>query len=181
MALFALLLAPGCYAAHERGPTEEPRDRDASRVDALSDARAIDGGVDAWAAPACGASSGPTTPMPCTAAVRFPVLTLSTPSCFVDVRVEPGEAGTLRWDCAGGGAELVFDGGARFGGAVVGGALTLCATTSYDHSCHWVSAQRFTGDLETGTLTYTYEETTPAGPCPDAVACGATGATTVSR
>jgi hypothetical protein len=176
LALLALVLAPGCYAAHERAAADAPREPDASRADA----RATDGGVDATAALACGAT-GPTTAMPCTAVVRFPVLTLSAPMCFVDVRLEEGEAGTLRWDCAGGGAELVFESGARFGGTVVDGALTLCRATSYDHSCHWVSTQRFVGDLETGTLAYTYEETTPAGPCPDAFACGATGATTLRR
>jgi hypothetical protein len=113
--------------------------------------------------------------MPCTVTVRFPVVTPSTPGCFVDVRADEGEEGTLRWDCAGGGAELVFAGGARFTGSLVGTELALCGTTSYDHSCHWVSTQRFAGDLESGTLAFTYEETTPAGPCPDALACGATG------
>jgi len=182
-----LALVSGCYAAHER-------DADAAAIDARLpdahvDARASDAGrdagsdawrSDAWSPPPCDPTSAPTSVMPCSATVRFPSLVLDMPACFVDVRVREGDEGVLSWDCMGGGAQLRFANGTTFGGSVLGDHLELCETTSYDHSCHWVSDQRFVGSLATGALDYTYTESTPAGPCPTASACGATGTTTIT-
>lgn len=175
-----LAIASGCYASHGRGTAGDAPDAsssDAPTLDARTiDARVIDAALtDAWRMPPCGPTTHPTMPMPCTATVRFPALALSEPRCFVDTRVDEGEEGVLRWDCMGGGAELVFANGTRFGGSVVGDRLEVCATSSYDHSCHWDAVQRIAGTIGSGTLAYTYEETTPGGFCADATACGATG------
>ena len=181
-----LALATGCYAAHEcDAATTDARLPDAHVDDAeVSDAGRDAGSdawrSDAWSPPPCDPTRAPTSVMPCAAMVRFPSLALSGPGCFVDTRATEGELGALTWDCMGGGAQLRFPSGAVFGGSVLGDQLELCETTSYDHDCHWVSDQRITGSISTRRLDYTYDESTPAGPCLTSSACSAQGETTIT-
>lgn len=176
-----LALATGCYAAHERdvhAGAIDARLPDAHVDDAWVSDAGRDASSDAWAAPPCDPTRAPTSVMPCAATVRFPSITLSAATCFVDTRATEGELGALTWDCMGGGAQLRFPSGAVFGGSVLGDHLELCETTSYDHSCHWVSDQRITGSIASRQLDFTYDESSPG--CTTSLACSARGQTTLT-
>lgn len=128
----------------------------------------------------CTGSSGPTSSTLCTQRVRMGVVTLSSFTCFVDVRPMLDEQGTLTFDCEGGGALLVFDGGARFTGTSMGSNIDVCTGTDFDYSdgCHWQSAQYVSGYFLDGFLTLTYAERPTTGTA-CAPPCSATATVTI--
>lgn len=128
------------------------------------------------APPVVHASAGPM----CTRTVVVRSLTLSSPSCYTDLRVAVGDRGTVTYPCSGDGASKVsFDRG-TFEGADIGGKVTVCTGTQYevplvDH-CTWSTAQQVTGSIASGALRFTYGEAPKESPGMCATACTSVGA-----
>lgn len=99
------------------------------------------------------------------------------PSCFVDTVAKAGDTGTLTFPCDGDGEATLTFGARSFAGAAVGGKVNVCTGTEYpwNDGCTWTSAQRVTGSIASGTLTFTYGEAPRPGQESCARACEATG------
>ncbi len=154
---------------------------DGGAADAGRDAGLIDAGglFDAGVPAQCTNAPGPSTAQRCSQKLRFTSLSRSMTSCFVDVRMSPGEEGTLEWDCGTptGRAEVRFP-RARFTGVVTGDRLDVCFGSEFDWSdgCKWTSAQALRGALGAGvTLQLTYSEAPLAGQRGCVVPCAASG------
>lgn len=110
---------------------------------------------------------------------RSVVLTsLSTPlSCYVDTVAKQGQRGTLTFPCDGDGEARLTFGSRSFVGAAVGGKIDMCTGTEYPFGdgCKWTSAQRVSGSIAEGTLSFTYGEAPKPGQGVCATACEATG------
>ena len=120
----------------------------------------------------------PTSSAMCSRSVRVTSLTRSSPSCFTDNVVEVGQAGTLTFPCEGDGPAVLRVGLSSFEGAEIGERVVVCTGTEFPWSdgCKWTSAQRVSGDVNSGELVFTYGEAPRAGQrrsC--ASACSATG------
>lgn len=159
--------------AHVTPPTSVARrapSSSASRGDGL-----LSSAPSVCAPPVAHASTGPM----CTRTVVVRSLTLSSPTCYTDLRVAVGDRGTLTYPCSGDGAsKLSFDRG-TFEGADIGGKVTVCTGTQYevpmvDH-CTWSTAQQVTGSIANGTLRFTYGEAPKEPPSMCASACTSTG------
>jgi hypothetical protein len=178
---------------------QAPRRPDASVVarpppppDASLDAGAPpDASADAGPPPPdASADAGPPPPLPpgcvdgelvappgddsCELTLRFLTVEPDRATCFIDENVS-GRTATLRFECAGGAAELVVE-GRRFAGEVRGDRLELCLATRFEwvDGCTWISSQQIYGDLATGALAFAYREVVEDGGwC--ASACSGTG------
>jgi hypothetical protein len=98
----------------------------------------------------------------CTKDVRMGHITLSMASCYVDVVMHEGDQGFLNFACNGDPsiwANAKFPKG-TFEGSTSGTVVDLCTGTTFPWSdgCTWASAQRITGDVTSGTLSFTYTE-----------------------
>jgi hypothetical protein len=162
--------------AHVTPPSSVAKRADASPV---SVAKRGDGSLasapSVCAPPVAHASTGPM----CTRAVVVRSLTLSSPTCYTDLRVAVGDRGTLSYPCSGDGAsKLSFDRG-TFEGAEIGGKVTVCTGTQYEvpsvDTCTWSTAQEVTGSIASGTLRFTYGETPKEPPSMCASACTSAG------
>ncbi len=106
----------------------------------------------------------------CTVDVHVGAITPSMGTCFVDTVVHEGDDGFVNFACNGDPSTWA---GAKFAkgeflGSVKGTIVDVCTGTTFPWSdgCTWASAQRITGDLDSGTLSFTYEETPiEGGPC----------------
>ncbi len=127
-------------------------------------------------------ASTSTSPLPldaCHATLKMLALTVSNPSCYVDVAAHPDETAELYWDChsANGRAELRFQ-TFTAAGAWNSQTVSVCYGTHFAFSdgCNWQSAQRVAGPTTAGsTLTFTYEEQADPGQSGCLVPCTATG------
>jgi hypothetical protein len=99
------------------------------------------------------------------------------PSCFVDTVAKSGDTGILTFPCDGDGEATLTFGTRSFAGADVGGKVNVCTGTEYPWSdgCTWTSAQRVTGSIASGTLSFTYGEAPRPGQNNCARACEAHG------
>lgn len=164
--------------------------RDAGLVDAgvrdggsPRDAGLVDAGLtrDAGAPTSCRNAPGPQSGRRCSRKLRLDSLSRSTFSCFVDVRIDVAEEGTLEWECDQpmGRAEVRFA-RAGFTGVVNGNELDVCFGSEFDWSdgCRWTSAQALRGSLASSSLQLTYAEAplTGAG-CQ--TPCSASGVVTI--
>jgi hypothetical protein len=127
------------------------------------------------APPVAHASTGPM----CTRTVVVRSLTLSSPTCYTDLRVAVGDRGTMTYPCSGDGAsKLSFDRG-TFEGAEISGKVTVCTGTQYEvpsvDRCTWSTAQEVTGSIASGTLRFTYGEAPKEPPGMCASACTSVG------
>jgi hypothetical protein len=98
----------------------------------------------------------------------------ATPSdCWIDEQVSNRSA-MIVYPCDGGAGTAVF--GVAFTGSVVGGQVDLAATTTFPWSdgCTWQSDQRIAGELQSGALTYTYQEHPISGSNCEPATCTAT-------
>lgn len=99
--------------------------------------------------------------------------------CVIDLQV--GHDATLAFPCTGGAAMAVFPIG-TFAGTVTAGQVDLVLDTTFTpgDGCVWQSHQQIVGDLNTGALSYQYDEMPAPGqrgclpPCPIARAVVAT-------
>ncbi|MBL8919088.1 MAG: hypothetical protein JNJ54_09535 [Myxococcaceae bacterium] len=153
--------------------------RDAGRPDAGLDGGAHAGRADGGVPTSCASQPGPVSMQRCRLRLRFTRLTRSTASCFVDVRMSPGEEGVLEWDCGqpSGRAEVQFA-RARFTGWVTDRVVDVCYGSEFDWSdgCRWTSAQALRGAASAGaTLTLTYGEAPLSGQTGCQVPCQASG------
>jgi hypothetical protein len=143
-----------------------------------SDAGTRDAGVPT----SCTNPPGPETGQRCRRTVRFDVVRPSRASCFIDVRLDAGELGTLEWDCGQtqGLAELRFA-RARFTGVVAADTASLCFGSAFDWTdgCRWTSAQTISGALDAGRLGFTYGEAPLAGQSGCETPCTGAGSLTV--
>lgn len=116
-------------------------------------------------------SPGP--PAACTALLTVGPVSATPSVCWIDERVSNRSA-MLVYPCSGGSASAVF--GVAFAGSVSGGLVDLAATTTFPWSdgCTWQSDQRIAGELQSGTLTYTYQEHPIAGSNCEPATCTAT-------
>jgi hypothetical protein len=166
------IVSCGCGARTELGA---PIAEDASVHDARPDAHdagsdvALDVGSDAPpSSPLCAATDAGPPAHICSVSVRVGAITPSMATCFVDTVVHEGDVGTVRYACQDAPslwAVADFDGG-EFVGTVkddsvgVKELLDLCTGTTFPWSdgCTWASAQRITGGIMAGKLSFTYEE-----------------------
>lgn len=102
------------------------------------------------------------------------------PGCFIDERVT-GTSGTLTYNCDGGRATADLGRGA-FSGTVKAGNVDVALRTQYKFSdgCIWISKQRMTGTIGSGSLSYSYEEAPAAGQRGCATACTASASVEVT-
>lgn len=184
MRVFVAWLAIVSCACGARTELGAPAPEDASVVDATEPHDAApeeappidDAGTDAPLSPLCTAYDAGAPASPCTAPLHVGAITPSSATCYVDLIVHEGDEGTALFDCDGGGwAEAHFAGG-TFTGAIQNGEVDLCSGTTFPWSdgCTWASAQRISGNLESKTLTFTYDEQPIAGTGCES-ACSATG------
>lgn len=136
---------------------------------------------DAGAPTSCTNAPGPQLGRRCQRTLRLDSLSRSSALCFVDVRIDLAEEGTLEWECeqATGRAEVRFS-RARFTGVVSGNQLDVCFGSEFDWSdrCRWSSAQALRGSLSEPTLQLTYAEAPLTGSgCQ--TPCGASGVVTL--
>jgi hypothetical protein len=113
----------------------------------------------------------------CTATLAVGQVVPIRPTCQIDQRVS-AQATTLVYPCGGGQAQATFA-DAVFMGTVMNGHADLSIETSFPFSdgCTWRSKQHITGDLASGALAYTYEETPEPGQ--SGCAAGCTGSASV--
>ncbi len=132
--------------------------KDASEVDDVDTVDASDGAPSLFCTAPPDAGKGHKL---CSVVVTVGAVIPSSYTCFVDTLVKQGDVGRIQYECDGklGSAIAAFDGGA-FTGAVLGTAVDLCAgsTFAFSDGCVWASAQRITGDLDSGVLAFTYDE-----------------------
>ena len=98
-------------------------------------------------------------------------------SCYVDTEIGHGAEGTLQTPCDGDGEAMIVFGSMTFRGSIVSGRIDVCAGTEFpwQDGCTWTSAQRVSGALSDGVLTFGYGEAPKAGEEGCATACSATG------
>ena len=98
----------------------------------------------------------------------------SDPSCSFAEEVTQTTGG-LAFECDGGAAEIIFD-QQKFTGTFQGGTVTVTSTADYtmDNTCGFHSTQTITGNLTSGTLSYTYKESKTTGDCSSYSTCSAT-------
>jgi len=156
-----------------------PEEEDASVLDAAHDAphdardedAIVDAGIEdaPLPSPLCATFDGAAPTKICTDDVHVGFIDVSMSTCFVDLVIQFGQDGFVNFACDGQSqwANAKFpDGG--FVGTIEGSTVDLCTGTVFPWSdgCTWASAQRITGDLDSGTLQFTYEETPiEGGPC----------------
>jgi hypothetical protein len=170
IAFAALAVALGACAA--RTGLDAPEEEDASAHDATTHdaSHPHDAGidapivfVDASPSPLCASSDAGIPKSVCATNVHVGHITVSMTTCFVDLVVHEGDNGVVSYACNGDPstwADAIFpDGG--FVGTIAGSNVDLCTGTVFPWSdgCTWASAQKITGDLDSGTLSFTYEET----------------------
>jgi hypothetical protein len=162
----AVLLGVACGARTGLGVLEPDADAgpDASvRRDAGRDAArdAPDAEPDVVVAPLCNPNAGPVGANACTRTLKVVSITKSMPSCFVDLVAQPGDNGTLLYDCTPkGNARVIFADPRVFIGTFDGTGVDVCTGTVFPWSdgCTWRSSQRIMGDPKSGTLSFTYTE-----------------------
>jgi hypothetical protein len=97
--------------------------------------------------------------------------------CYVDTAAKQGDEGTLTFPCNGDGQATLRFGRKSFVGAVVDGKLDVCTGTEYTYppidSCKWTSAQRISGSIGSGQLSFTYGEAPKPNQVNCAMSCGA--------
>jgi len=97
----------------------------------------------------------------CTKTVLATTLSVR-PGCYVDTIMKPNDKGTLTYPCEGDGPATLTFNGRSFTGSAIGGKLDVCADTKYEFppydNCTWLSAQRVTGAIESGTFRFAYGE-----------------------
>jgi hypothetical protein len=166
-------------------------DEIAPELDAGADVTGVDARVDepdaeptdaSKPAPRCAVADAGSPPYPdaCGQPLRVVSLTPSSPSCFLDLAITPSSAGAITVFCKGGYASADFGKG-QFQGNFEMGVVDVCIGTTYVFSdgCTWASAQRITGVLASGTLTFDYSEAPTQGTnC--ASPCTATGVLTTN-
>ena len=106
------------------------------------------------------------------------ITSLSTrPGCFVDTVGKEGQKGTITYPCDGDGPATLTFGKHSFSGAAAAGKIDVCTGTEYPFSdgCKWTSAQRVSGSIAQGTLSFTYGEAPKPGQGSCATACEAQG------
>ena len=97
-------------------------------------------------------------------------------TCFVNEHVS-NQKTTLKFACNGGAATASF-GTHVFTGSVTGNQISLTDAEPFVfNSCDWKSTEKITGDLDSGTVTYSYTEK-PVVSCTD-TPCTAGGTVTV--
>ncbi len=175
---FACVLMSGCGARTELGA---PITADASII---TDANSVDAhvadtghdvtpiadtGADVVPSPLCAVVDGGVPQSVCTANVHVVNVAPSSVTCYVDTVIHTGDNGTVSYACNGSSSNWAvadFGAGVEFTGSVHDGTvLDLCTGTTFPFSdgCTWASAQRITGDVASGTLSFTYEEQPIAG------------------
>ncbi len=174
---FVLASSLGCGARTELG---SPIAEDASVVDAKLADRVVDTGHDvtpivdtgsdvAPPSPLCAAQDGGAPGSVCSVNVHVVNIAPSSVTCFVDTVIHTGDNGTVSYACNGSSSNWAvadFGPNTEFVGAVHDGTVVdLCTGTTFQFSdgCTWASAQRITGDVSSGTLSFTYEEQPIAG------------------
>jgi len=175
-----VVFACACGARTELGA---PIGADASvadahpKHDAAPDvAQPIDAAPDVPSSPLCAAQdAGPPVDI-CTVSVRVGAIVPSMSTCFVDTIVHEGDVGTVRYACQDAPSNWAvadFDGGEFVGTATddstgVKEIVDVCTGTTFTWSdgCTWASAQRISGGIQTGELSFSYdEEPIDGGPC----------------
>ncbi|MFO0672603.1 MAG: hypothetical protein U0235_23820 [Polyangiaceae bacterium] len=98
------------------------------------------------------------------------------PGCFVDTVFTDGQRGKLTMPCDGDGPATLSFGAKSFSGAVIGGKVDVCTGTEYPFAdgCTWLSAQRVSGSVASGSFKFAYGEAPRAGQHDCASACTAT-------
>jgi hypothetical protein len=164
-----------------RPPFDGGRD---ARADAIADAtldtsRPFDGGVPPVSI--CTPPDAGIVGAMCSRTVLVTTLNRSNPVCFVDAVVGVGQTGTLSYPCVGDGPATISFGTRSFTGADIGNVVDVCTGTEFPWSdgCMWTSAQRVTGALDSGTLTFTYGEAPKAGQTGCTWSCSAEGTLTL--
>jgi hypothetical protein len=186
--LFATFFALGCgdrtgliVPSESEGPSDATvdvaRHRDASQPEdaSLPDARVIERDAESALCKAAPDAGSPPFPDACGSTLHVVSITPSSSTCFLDLALATGADGALTVFCRGGYSSADFGKG-LFEGNFTGGFVEVCRGTTfkYNDGCTWVSAQRISGTLASGTLTFEYGEAPITGsPC--ASACTATG------
>jgi hypothetical protein len=115
----------------------------------------------------------PSPPAACAALLTVGPVSAMPSDCWIDEQVSNRSA-MLVYPCDGGSASAAF--GVAFTGTVAGGQVDLGANTTFPWSdgCTWQSEQRIAGELQSGALTYTYQEHPISGSNCEPATCTAT-------
>lgn len=166
---------------------DEPDDTDGSTRDAGTDARPRDASsetlpprdaaLDVPRSSRCDIADAGSPPFPdaCGHSLRVVSLKPSSPSCFLDLAIKQGSVGAMTVFCKGGYASADFGKG-MFQGTFDQGIVSMCIGTTFPYTdgCTWSTAQRISGSVASGTLTFEYAEAPTSGTnC--ASPCSATG------
>jgi hypothetical protein len=158
IALAVLLVLGGCGA--RTGLLWPKGDSSDGPRDAAQDVPR-DLGDDIVIKPLCATDAGSIGANPCKRSLKVGTITVSMPTCYIDLAMKYADVGTLLYDCSPtGAASATFSTPRVFFGTYDGSKVDICTGTIFHWSdgCIWSSSQRISGDPKGKTLTFTYTE-----------------------